>query len=104
MAKYVINGGRTLSGKVKVSGAKNSALKLIAASILADSETTLRNVPRIEDVNTMIEVLQKLNAKVNFDRENNVLKINPASIDTYETPYELVRKMRVVQFLLNLGD
>ncbi len=94
MAKYVINGGRTLSGKVKVSGAKNSALKLIAASILADSETTLRNVPRIEDVNTMIEVLQKLNAKVNFDRENNVLKINPASIDTYETPYELVRKMR----------
>jgi len=94
MEKFVINGGKTLSGKVKISGAKNSALKLIAASILADSKTTLRNVPQIEDVSIMVEVLKNLGARVNVDRENKVIEINPESISSYEAPYELVRKMR----------
>src|SRR5665811_182865 len=52
MSRYVINGGKTLTGRVKISGAKNSALKIIAAAILADSRVTLRNVPDIEDVFT----------------------------------------------------
>ena len=60
MKKYIIRGGKTLSGNVKISGAKNSALKLMAASILANSQVTLRNVPDIEDVNTMVEVLKTL--------------------------------------------
>jgi len=94
MEKFVINGGKTLSGKVKISGAKNSALKLIAASILADSKTTLRNVPQIEDVSIMVEVLKNLGARVNVDTENKVIEINPESISSYEAPYELVRKMR----------
>jgi UDP-N-acetylglucosamine 1-carboxyvinyltransferase len=94
MEKFVINGGKILSGKVKISGAKNSALKLIAASILADSKTTLKNVPKIEDVNIMIEVLRTLGARVNVDTENKSVEINPESIDSYEAPYELVRKMR----------
>ena len=94
MEKFIINGGKKLSGKVKVSGAKNSALKLIAASILADSKTILRNVPGIEDVDIMLEVLRNLGAKVNADTENKVIEINPESINSYEAPYELVRKMR----------
>jgi len=94
MEKFIINGGKILSGKVKISGAKNSALKLMAASILADSKTTLRNVPGIEDVNIMIEVLRTLGARVNVDIENKSVEINPESIDSYEAPYELVRKMR----------
>ena len=94
MEKFIINGGKKLSGKVKVSGAKNSALKLIAASILADSKTVLRNVPGIEDVDIMLEVLRNLGAKVNADTENKVIEINPESINSYEAPYELVRKMR----------
>ncbi len=94
MEKFVINGGKTLSGKVKISGAKNSALKLIAASILADSKTILRNVPAIEDVSIMIEVLRNLGAEVNVNGKSKVIEINPESINSYEAPYELVRKMR----------
>jgi len=94
MSKYVIGGGRTLTGRVKTSGAKNSALKLIAASILADSRVVLKNVPDIEDVNTMVEVLKTLNAEINFDIDKNMLEIDPTCINNYEAPYELVRKMR----------
>lgn len=94
MEKFVITGGKVLSGKVKVSGAKNSALKLIAASILSEGEVTLENVPRIEDVNTMIEVLRYLGAKVSFDLNQKVLRIDPTYVSSYEAPYELVRKMR----------
>ncbi len=94
MSGYVINGGKTLAGRVKISGAKNSALKIIAAAILADSKVTLRNVPDIEDVNTMVEVLKTLNAQLDFDKSRNILEIDPSGINTYEAPYELVRKMR----------
>lgn len=94
MKKYIIRGGKTLTGKVKISGAKNSALKLMAASILANSKVTLQNVPDIEDVNTMAEVLKTLNAKVAFEPQNNSLVIDPLPINSFEAPYELVRKMR----------
>ena len=94
MGKFIINGGKILSGKVKISGAKNSALKLMAASILADGKTTLRNVPGIEDVNTMVDVLRTLGPSVNVDTKNKVIEIDPKGIDCYEAPYELVRKMR----------
>ncbi len=94
MAGYVINGGKTLNGTVKISGAKNSALKIIAAAILADGKVTLRNVPDIEDVNTMVEVLKTINVRLEFDRNSNILEIDPSGINSYEAPYELVRKMR----------
>ncbi|MEA2015986.1 MAG: UDP-N-acetylglucosamine 1-carboxyvinyltransferase [Actinomycetota bacterium] len=94
MEKFVIGGGKALSGKIKVSGAKNSALKLIAASILADSRIILRNVPAIEDVNIMLEMLKTLGAGVDVDREKKVIEINPESIESNEAPYDLVRKMR----------
>lgn len=94
MKKFIIRGSKTLSGNVKISGAKNSALKLMAASILANSKVTLQNVPDIEDVNTMAEVLKTLNAKVVFEPQKNRLEIDPSSINSFEAPYELVRKMR----------
>ncbi len=94
MEKFIINGGKTLSGKVKISGAKNSALKLIAASILADDKTTLRNVPGIEDVKIMVEVLRTLGAGVDVNMEDKTIEINPVTINSYEAPYEIVRKMR----------
>jgi len=94
MPRYVINGGKTLTGRVKISGAKNSALKIIAAAILDDSRVTLRNIPDIEDVNTMVEVLKTLNARLDFDKSKNILEIDPSGINSYEAPYELVRKMR----------
>ncbi|MHB1347814.1 MAG: UDP-N-acetylglucosamine 1-carboxyvinyltransferase [Candidatus Humimicrobiaceae bacterium] len=94
MTKFIINGGNKLNGKVKISGAKNSALKIMAASIMAGGRTTLKNVPVIDDVLTMAEVLSRLGAQVNFDSSKNLLEINPDSIKTFEAPYELVRKMR----------
>ncbi len=92
MARFLINGPSRLKGRVKVSGAKNSALKIMAASIMAKGATLLENVPEIDDVYTMIEVLRKLGADVTF--EGNRLTINPQNIASFEAPYELVRKMR----------
>lgn len=94
MNKYIIRGGKKLTGKVKISGAKNSALKIMAASILSEKPVTLRNVPDIEDVRTMVEVLKTLNAVVEFRAEANVLKLDCSKINNFEAPYELVRKMR----------
>jgi UDP-N-acetylglucosamine 1-carboxyvinyltransferase len=62
MTKFIIKGGNKLNGKVKISGAKNSALKIMAASIMAGGKTTLKNVPVIDDVLTMAEVLSWLGA------------------------------------------
>ena len=94
MEKFVISGGKKLTGKIKVSGAKNSALKIMAASILSERKIILKNVPDIEDVRTMAEVLKTLNADVKFDADNNLMEIDPVGINTFEAPYELVRKMR----------
>jgi UDP-N-acetylglucosamine 1-carboxyvinyltransferase len=94
MTKFIIKGGNKLNGKVKISGAKNSALKIMAASIMAGGKTTLKNVPVIDDVLTMAEVLSWLGAQVDFDTSKNILEINPDNIKSLEAPYELVRKMR----------
>jgi UDP-N-acetylglucosamine 1-carboxyvinyltransferase len=92
MARFLIKGPSSLKGTVKISGAKNSALKIMAASIMAEGTSVLENVPRIEDVFTMIKVLEKLGAKVSFEEDR--LTIDPEKIDSFEAPYELVRKMR----------
>ncbi len=94
MSKFIIKGGKKLSGEVTVSGAKNSALKLIAASILSDGKVIIKNLPNIEDVNTMLEVMRTLNAGVDFNQEDHSVEIDPTSINSYEAPYELVKKMR----------
>jgi len=92
--KYIIKGGNRLSGKLKISGAKNSALKIMAASIMSTGKTILKNVPIIDDVLTMAEVLEFLGARINLDRRNNIVEIEPDNIKSFEAPYELVRKMR----------
>lgn len=94
MAEEVIvtRGCAHLSGTVRVSGAKNSALKLIAASLLGRGKTALHNVPNISDIDIMIEVLRSLGAVV--EREDHSIAIDTASATGFETPYELVSKMR----------
>lgn len=88
----VVEGGTRLTGRVQISGAKNSALKLMAASLLGRGVTTLTNVPRISDVMTMIEVLDRLGAGVSFD--GDVLRIDTSGEIKTEAPYDLVRRMR----------
>ena len=93
MEKYVIEGNKKLKGKVRISGAKNSALKIMAAAILANNVSIIEDIPRIKDVEIMIEVLKELGVKVKFIHQN-VIRIDPTSINNYITPYELVRRMR----------
>ena len=92
MQRFLIEGGVRLEGEVAVSGAKNAALKLIAASLMAPGRTTLHNVPRISDVDTMRAVLDGLGAS--SDLSDHTLEVDAASIDSYTAPYELVRQMR----------
>lgn len=82
-----------LRGSVRVSGAKNSALPILAASLLGTEDIILEDVPKLKDVDVICEVLASLGAKVEF-LDEGVIKINSANIDSYSTPYELMSKMR----------
>lgn len=88
----IVQGNNTLAGDVTVAGAKNSALKLMAASLLGQGATTLLNVPLISDIDIMAEVLERLGAIV--QRSGHSLRIDTSAVDSCETPYELVTKMR----------
>jgi UDP-N-acetylglucosamine 1-carboxyvinyltransferase len=92
MERFFVEGGSRLYGEVEVSGAKNAALKLIAAALLAPGRSVLHNVPRIKDVETMLAVLDGLGAKTEFS--GNTLSIDASSVDSYTAPYHLVRQMR----------
>lgn len=93
MEAIQVEGGRPVSGEVVVEGAKNSALKLMAATILAPGATTLTNVPNIADVHVMGKVLTRLGAKIEVVDEHT-LRIDTSKVDRWETPYQLVAQMR----------
>lgn len=93
MEKLVIRGGKKLSGSVKISGAKNAVLPIIAASLLGTTPSVLQEIPKLEDVKTISEVLGHLGVNVRSD-ELGSLYIDSTNITSCEAPYELVRKMR----------
>src|SRR5919204_3367898 len=92
MDRLLVTGGTRLAGTVRASGAKNSALKLMAAALLAPGRTTLTNVPRIQDCLTMGGVLERLGAGVLWD--GNTVSIDAAGLTSMQTPYDLVIRMR----------
>lgn len=92
MSKFIIQGGKKLEGEVKISGSKNAALPIIAATILIQGKTTLYNVPNIQDVQTMYEIIKDIGGKVT--KKNNKIIIDTSKIHTYEIPENLMRKMR----------
>lgn len=92
MSKFIIQGGKRLEGEVKISGSKNAALPIIAATILNSSKTILYNVPDIQDVHTMFEIIKEIGGKVN--KKNNKIIIDTSKIHTYEIPDMLMRQMR----------
>ena len=100
MDYYRIKGGRKLNGQVRISGAKNAALPIIVASLLADGETVLKNVPDLKDIRTIIRVIEYLGAETIFDAEKNTLKIKVDSIKNSEMPYELVKTMRASYYVM----
>lgn len=91
--KFLITGGKRLEGSVEISGAKNSALSIMAATLLTKDVCILRNIPHLTDVDTMIAVIRKLGIKVEW-KEDNTLYIDSDYFNNYEAPYELVKKMR----------
>ena len=94
MAKdtIIIEGNGTLRGDVQISGAKNSALKLIPAALLGQGKSIIHNVPLISDIEVMCDVLRRLGADV--QRDGHTLTVDTTGVDKFETPYELVSKMR----------
>ena len=99
MQKFIINGGTTLEGTVKISGSKNAVLPIaVAAAILGDGISVLHNVPNLTDVKTLSAVLEGLGASIT--RKDGSLYIEPINRMEYEAPYELVRKMRASIYVL----
>ena len=91
--KLIISGGNRLQGKVKIDGAKNSALSIMAATLLTKDVCILKNVPRLTDVDTMAEVIRKLGVSVEW-KDESTLHIDSDNFNNYEAPYELVKMMR----------
>ncbi len=97
MAKFLINGGKKLSGEIAVSGAKNSALKVLPAALMLDGPTTVRNVPAIEDIKRKIELMRELGAGV--QRDGSTVRIDPSSLSKTALHPGLHQKVRT-SFLL----
>jgi len=91
MKKLLIRGGKRLQGEVKISGAKNSALPLMAAALLTEGDNQFFNIPQLRDIKTITKMLSELGAQVSG--EENV-KINASNLHSYEAPYDLVKTMR----------
>ncbi len=93
MDAFKINGGQPLRGEVTISGAKNAALPILMAAILSETQVTIHNVPRLNDINTTLKVLNSLGAKAQWVSDNS-LTIDASKIDNCKAPYELVKTMR----------
>ncbi|MFC1615401.1 UDP-N-acetylglucosamine 1-carboxyvinyltransferase [Patescibacteria group bacterium] len=94
MSKFIINGPTKLSGEIKVNGAKNNALKILVASLLSNEEITINNLPNIEDVNRMIEILENLGAKTKRNLTDKSIKISTKNIQKTEINDLLARQLR----------
>ena len=94
-----INGNKTLEGTIRISGAKNASVALIPASLLADSESTIVNVPEITDTDALVEILEYLGARVNRASESVI--VDPTTIENKEIPKELSTKLRASYYFMS---
>ena len=95
MDKFIIQGGKKLSGSVEISGSKNSVLPILASALLLDKgESVIHNVPNLSDIDAMLKVLEHLGAKIRRDVKNGSVVVNAENLTSFEAPYDLVRKMR----------
>ncbi|MFA9397712.1 MAG: UDP-N-acetylglucosamine 1-carboxyvinyltransferase [Clostridiaceae bacterium] len=94
MDKLIVKGGNKLYGEVDISGAKNSVLPIIAASILCSGKVLIENCPLLEDVFVLCDVLRSMNANIIFEKEKKILKINCENLKNMEPSFDEVKKMR----------
>lgn len=99
MEQYIMKGGKPLTGEVNISGAKNAALGILAASIMTDETVTLENLPDVRDIRVLLQAMQEIGAKVEY-LDRNTVKINGSEIDSISIDYEFIRKIRASYYLL----
>lgn len=98
MKQLIIKGGQELTGEIKISGAKNSVVALIPAAILSDEEVILKNVPNISDTKALLDIIDLLNGKVEY--EDEVMKIDTRNIENKVVPEELAKKLRASYYFM----
>ncbi len=98
MDKFVIRGGKKLNGTVSISGAKNASLALLPAALLSRDKSKFKNTPELNDVYTMLKLLQHLGVESEF--KNGVVAINTSNVNNFDAPYEHVKKMRASVYVL----
>jgi len=98
MDKFIINGGKQISGEVDISGAKNAVLPLMTAALLVDGKTTINSVPDLRDTRTMMRLLNIIGAEASL--KANSMSINASKINNLEAPYDLVKTMRASFYVL----
>ena len=99
MDKFVISGGKRLAGEVEISGAKNAAVAILPATILADGPCRIENIPNISDVTSIIDILHKLGANIQMINKTTMV-IDSSHLKAPTVPYELARKMRASCYFL----
>ncbi|MEC9490014.1 MAG: UDP-N-acetylglucosamine 1-carboxyvinyltransferase [Halanaerobiales bacterium] len=100
MDKYIIQGLNPLAGEIKVGGAKNAALPIIAASLLADSQVVLDDIPRLRDVTNLCSIIEDMGAKI--ERNKNRINIDPTGVSKTEADHDLARKLRASYYILGV--
>lgn len=98
MKKMIIEGGHPLTGNIKISGAKNSAVALVPASLLAEDTVTIDNIPNISDIKALNEILEYLGAEV--ERNNETMVINPKTVENKELPESISKKLRASYYFM----
>lgn len=94
MSKFILTETKPLIGRVRICGAKNSVLPIIAAALLADGQSIIEEIPYLNDVKIMCDLIKSLGADVSVSKNQNILSITPGNINNTTAPYELVNKMR----------
>ncbi|MFP4193918.1 MAG: UDP-N-acetylglucosamine 1-carboxyvinyltransferase [Desulfobacterales bacterium] len=98
MDAILIKGGKSLNGKVRISGAKNAALPMLAASLLTAGKFRFENVPELKDIESILQLLSSMGAEV--ERNGHTVRVDTSELNSFEAPYELVRKMRASVLVL----
>jgi UDP-N-acetylglucosamine 1-carboxyvinyltransferase len=99
MDKLIINGNVPLQGEIRISGAKNAALPIIAGSLLTGGDVTIGNIPHLHDVTTIISLLAQMGVSLTLDERSNI-QVNAGNVNCFHAPYELVRTMRASVLVL----
>jgi UDP-N-acetylglucosamine 1-carboxyvinyltransferase len=99
MEKLIIKGNTPLNGEIRISGAKNAALPILAASLLSNAPIQLSNIPHLQDVTTIVSLLGQMGARITLDERSNI-EVDASQLSSFNAPYELVRTMRASVLVL----